>query len=206
MPGDQFWELLQEWDAINFVMGAACSGGVEDALGNGLVTGHAYSLITAKTVQADGQSHRMICMRNPWGNEHEWNGPFSYQWSGWSQFPELKQQLGHSDEKDGLFWMSWDDFKDAWHTISVAMKSMDTRRGTNSTKHGSAQNASSQDSRELAIAAQPVHSAAPGAKKCPFKKQPIRADAIHFKFKVRRKGKEVEVDPKELATNDIIHF
>merc|ERR1719333_1218201 len=77
VDGETFFAQLREWDDANFVMGASCNGGCEDALDNGLVTGHAYSLIHVKEVEADGAVHRMICLRNPWGNDHEWNGQFS---------------------------------------------------------------------------------------------------------------------------------
>lgn len=137
VDSDAFWPLLEEWDQLNYVMGASCDGGVEDALDNGLVTGHAYSLIHAKEVGADGSTHRMVCLRNPWGNDHEWNGPFSDAWSGWSKYPELKKELGiGAGDGDGLFWMCWEDFKTCWHTVGVAAQSMHTLRGSNVTKRG----------------------------------------------------------------------
>ena len=76
-------------------------------------------------------------MRNPWGNDHEWNGDFSDKWDGWSDYPQLKKALKiGGGAADGLFWMCWDDFKENWSTVSVAAKAMDTLRGTNSTKAG----------------------------------------------------------------------
>ena len=53
-------------------------------------------------VMADGATHRMVCLRNPWGNEHEWNGPFSDAWEGWSRHRELLRTLDvRRNEADG---------------------------------------------------------------------------------------------------------
>jgi len=137
VDSEAFWAKLCEWDTANFVMGASCSGGVEDQLDTGLVTGHAYSLIACKEVNADGQTHRMVCMRNPWGNDKEWNGDFSDTWDGWGEYPELASKLGVSGHApDGKFWMCYADFLKNWDTVSVAAKKMDCIRGTNNTTRG----------------------------------------------------------------------
>jgi hypothetical protein len=136
MENDDFWEHLCEADESNYVMGCSCSGGVEDQLKTGLVTGHAYSLLTCKEVEADGETHKMVCMRNPWGNDKEWNGAFSDHWRGWSKYPELKKELQVGAAPDGKFWMCWEDFLANWSGVGVAAKSMPTRKGGNVTKRG----------------------------------------------------------------------
>jgi hypothetical protein len=136
------WEYLKSWDSANYLMGASTSGGHENQREDGIVTGHAYSLLVAKTITADGRKHRMVCLRNPWGNDKEWNGAFSDHWSGWSRYPQLKAQTIGSRgwyggvAADGKFWMSYEDFKNVWETVVVAKKSMPTLRGTNSTTRG----------------------------------------------------------------------
>jgi len=136
MDDDSFWAHICEADEANYVMGCSCSGGVEDQLDTGLVTGHAYSLIAAREVEADGETHKMICMRNPWGNDKEWNGRFSDSWGEWGSYPELLAALEVGSAADGKFWMCWDDFKENWTTVSIAAKSMNTLKGTNVTKRG----------------------------------------------------------------------
>jgi len=137
LEADAFWTKLCEFDASNFVMGASCSGGVEDQLDTGLVTGHAYSMLTCKEVNADGQTFKMICLRNPWGNDKEWNGAFSDTWDGWGEYPGLASKLGVSGKAaDGKFWMCWEDFLANWDAVSVAAKKMDCIRGTNNTTRG----------------------------------------------------------------------
>jgi calpain-15 len=136
LDSEAFWAKIMECDAANYVMGASCSGGVEDQLDTGLVTGHAYSMISCLEVDADGETHRMCCMRNPWGNDKEWNGKFSDTWGEWGSYPELASAIGWSDAPDGKFWMCYDDFLANWTTVSVAAKEMDTIRGTNNTTRG----------------------------------------------------------------------
>jgi len=81
----------------------------------GLVRGHAYSV--TKVVKAKIETPRvsgeipLIRIRNPWGNETEWNGAWSDGSAEWNYVPdEEKMQLGINFEHDGEFWMSYKDF------------------------------------------------------------------------------------------------
>ena len=47
----------------------------------------------------------LLRIRNPWGNEQEWNGPWSDNSKEWSQLPaELKEDMGLTFAHDGEFW------------------------------------------------------------------------------------------------------
>ena len=50
----------------------------------------------------------LVRIRNPWGNEAEWCGPWSDQSQEW-QFipPEEKREMGLTFEHDGEFWMAF---------------------------------------------------------------------------------------------------
>ena len=53
----------------------------------------------------------LIRIRNPWGNEAEWNGAWSDGSPEWRYIPdEEKEALGINFEQDGEFWMSYKDF------------------------------------------------------------------------------------------------
>jgi calpain len=57
---------------------------------DGLIRGHAYSLtkvVTASTL--DGLEVHLVRIRNPWGNEVEWNGPWSDQSEEWANISEV---------------------------------------------------------------------------------------------------------------------
>ena len=53
----------------------------------------------------------LVRIRNPWGNEAEWNGAWSDGSAEWQYIPdEEKENLGINFEQDGEFWMSYKDF------------------------------------------------------------------------------------------------
>lgn len=88
---------------------------VEARCDNGLIRGHAYSVTRIKyceinTPRVSGKIP-LIRIRNPWGNEAEWCGPWSDKSQEW-QFipPEEKEEIGLTFEHDGEFWMSFKDF------------------------------------------------------------------------------------------------
>ncbi|XP_042207805.1 calpain-A-like isoform X3 [Homarus americanus] len=88
---------------------------VEARCDSGLVRGHAYSVTRIKfceinTPRVTGKIP-LIRIRNPWGNEAEWQGAWSDQSPEW-QFipPEEKEEIGLTFEHDGEFWMSFKDF------------------------------------------------------------------------------------------------
>lgn len=53
-----------------------------------LPTGHAYTLLATVEVSENGQTYRLVKIRNPWANER-YSGPFSDQSSYWT--PSLKK-------------------------------------------------------------------------------------------------------------------
>jgi len=82
----------------------------------GLVRGHAYSV--TKVVKAKIETPRisgempLIRVRNPWGNETEWNGAWSDGSAEWGYVPdEEKERIGLNFDNDGEFWMSYKDWR-----------------------------------------------------------------------------------------------
>jgi len=72
---------------------------------NGLVAGHAYSILDVKEVNG----HQLIQCRNPWG-QGEWNGMWSddNNFGEWTE--EMCEAVGKTFGDDGKFWMSIEDF------------------------------------------------------------------------------------------------
>lgn len=141
IPKDQVWAELKAADASNHVMaawtgkdaaataGRGASG--EEIAADGIVKGHAYSLISAKEVTADGRVWRCIQLRNPWGANPaaEYKGELSDTWSGWGQYPELKRELlGDGGKLDGMFWMTFDNFAARYSDCGIVPKVMETSR------------------------------------------------------------------------------
>ena len=80
----------------------------------GIVPGHAYSVIAAK----DYNKVRLLQIRNPWGH-FEWGGKWSdYDGESWTQ-EMINAFKPNFDERDGTFWMSYDDFFKYFTSITI---------------------------------------------------------------------------------------
>jgi len=97
---------------------AATYGQGEGVDGNGIVAGHAYSLISFHDVLDGGNPVSLIKLRNPWGRG-EWMGDWSDKSQKWT--PELKAQLNVKDANDGLFFMNISDYKEIFRETSICM-------------------------------------------------------------------------------------
>ena len=119
------------------VLGCAVGNHVREAAGAGrageqgavygLFKGHAYSVLKC-SVTSDGQA--FVRVRNPWGNDAEWTGPYSDRSSEWNRNPIHKRELAPEMKADGAFWMPWDYFRYA-STVRVCLSwQVGGRRGT----------------------------------------------------------------------------
>merc|ERR1719253_789505 len=81
---DDLFAELDKYDKDNYLMAASQenSGGGESKTPEGLVKGHAYSLLRVERVG----KHRLLCLRNPWAR-FEWNGDWSDTSVKWNQHP-----------------------------------------------------------------------------------------------------------------------
>lgn len=103
LTNDQIWDLLSEWDRKRYVISTACFSGA-----NGLVAGHAYTIIGVKTITlADGTKQRLIKARNPWGSEG-YRGKWSDKSKLWTE--DTKKQAGLTIANDGIFYSPAEDF------------------------------------------------------------------------------------------------
>lgn len=118
----KFWRDLQQWDELGYLLTASTPGedkftetGNTPAGGPGLVAGHAYSLIQARTTS---RGQKLLQLRNPWGS-FEWNGDWSDESPLWTD--ALRAELGVAAEAvdDGAFWMSYEDFLKFFRSVNV---------------------------------------------------------------------------------------
>eukprot|EP00439_Symbiodinium_sp_Y106_P076683 s1128_g15.t2 len=117
---DSFFQALSTFDTKGYVMVAGTNGvdnltkGGGKAPLDGLVPGHAYTLLTVR--EACGV--RLVRLRNPWG-DHEWTGDWSDKSACWTQ--KTKQAFDvEVDDHDGAFWMSDGDFLKHFSCVDVA--------------------------------------------------------------------------------------
>ncbi|XP_071726468.1 calpain-type cysteine protease DEK1 [Rutidosis leptorrhynchoides] len=115
LASGRLWSQLLRFKQEGFLLGAGSPSGSDVHISSsGIVQGHAYSLLQVREV--DG--HKLVQIRNPWANEVEWNGPWSDSSHEWTD--RMKHKLKHVPRaKDGIFWMSWQDFQIHFRSIYV---------------------------------------------------------------------------------------
>lgn len=97
----------------------------------GLIRGHAYSITKVCMVDIITPNRQgkipMIRLRNPWGNEAEWNGPWSDSSPEWRYIPDdQKHEIGLNFDRDGEFWMSFQDFLNHFDRVEICNLSPDS--------------------------------------------------------------------------------
>uniref|UniRef100_A0A914YAS3 Calpain catalytic domain-containing protein n=1 Tax=Panagrolaimus superbus TaxID=310955 RepID=A0A914YAS3_9BILA len=87
----------------------------------GLKNNHAYSITGMQIVKGPmGIPTPLIRIRNPWGDEQEWTGPWSDNSSEWDNV-SLNQRININlkFENDGESWMPFDDFTKYFETLEI---------------------------------------------------------------------------------------
>ncbi|XP_020089245.1 calpain-type cysteine protease ADL1 [Ananas comosus] len=115
LASGRLWSQMLHFKQEGFLLGAGSPSGSDVHISSsGIVQGHAYSILQVREV--DG--HKLVQIRNPWANEVEWNGPWSDSSAEWTD--RMKHKLKHVPQsKDGIFWMSWQDFQIHFRSIYI---------------------------------------------------------------------------------------
>ena len=99
----------------------------EEVFENGLVDGHAYSVTKVVEFEAKGEIHQLVRVRNPWGNQVEWNGAWSDKSPEWNNLSEKeKSDLGLINEQDGEFFIAYQDFVKQFSWLDICHISLDS--------------------------------------------------------------------------------
>ena len=93
---EELWQKLVDFDSGNYLMASSASTSKMET-SSGIVSGHAYSIL--KVAEIDGL--RMVCCRNPWGSEVEWNGPWSDRSEEWKAKPKMAEALKVDFQTEG---------------------------------------------------------------------------------------------------------
>lgn len=98
---------------------------------SGLIRGHAYSITKATMVDIVTPNTTgkipLLRLRNPWGNEAEWNGPWSDKSPEWRYIPDhAKEEIGLNFDHDGEFWISYRDFLKNFDRMEICNLSPDS--------------------------------------------------------------------------------
>jgi hypothetical protein len=111
---DEFWKKLEYFRDEAFLMGCAIEGVGEHDNGMGLLTGHAYGVMNVHITARD--KIKLVQLFNPWGMK-EWTGAWSDDSKEWT--PELIKELNQTNEDDGKFWMTYQDFLKYFNQFAV---------------------------------------------------------------------------------------
>jgi len=103
------------------MLGCSVQGEVTEAdLGAGILANHAYGILKTHDLVLDGQEHRLIQIRNPWGRGQEWTGAWGDEDPRWARVAARdKEDMGYVDEDDGTWWMTLEDFREQFQELSV---------------------------------------------------------------------------------------
>ncbi|TKR94293.1 hypothetical protein L596_008592 [Steinernema carpocapsae] len=86
----------------------------------GLVKGHAYSITGMRMVDTPDGKIPLLRIRNPWGNEQEWNGDWSDDSRYWDYVSsEQKKEMNLVLAHDGEFWINFDDFMKHYDKMEI---------------------------------------------------------------------------------------
>jgi len=132
-PTVNLWDTLRQWDAAGHLMGAATwkgdSTGEKGASANeeirsdGIVKSHAYSILQLIDYVPESapasEPIRLVQLRNPWGDAHEWTGAWSDGSKEWAENPDLAKFVGLRVQDDGVFWMSCADFLHVFEQVTM---------------------------------------------------------------------------------------
>ncbi|MEW5310131.1 MAG: hypothetical protein WDW38_001958 [Sanguina aurantia] len=115
---EQAFMSLMLYKRAGAIIGASTGTGSDKENTNGIVHGHAYSILAVKEVH----SFKMLCLRNPWGS-FEWTGNWCDASPLWAQYPKVALALNHTAADDGTFWMEFKDFVVYFKNTDVCRKS-----------------------------------------------------------------------------------
>ena len=116
---EDMWEQVVLADKKKFIICA--SAAMEDMTDEefkdmGLISNHAYSVISAVEVTTDDGPVRLLKVRNPWGHQ-EWTGDWSDNSDKWT--PELAELLDLKVKDDGVFWIQLEDYVQYYNTTTI---------------------------------------------------------------------------------------
>ncbi|XP_075462986.1 calpain-2 catalytic subunit-like isoform X2 [Ascaphus truei] len=131
VPPPSLYQLIHKAVVKHSLMGAAIKiqsqQESEMQTPEGLVKGHAYSVIATWEVKLHGRKIELLRLRNPWGKV-EWNGRWSDNSPQWSNIdPALRLKLQVKGE-DGEFWMQMEDFLRFFDTLEICNLTPDSLR------------------------------------------------------------------------------
>jgi len=122
--GANAWNIVKAGDAANYIMTTDVGGGCgsdSDVNSYHLPCGHAYTLVGASTVvAADGTTHRLLQIRNPWGVDAGYNGTWNdADTTSWTAAAKAQVPGYANNTNDGTFFMEDSDFVKSFESFMI---------------------------------------------------------------------------------------
>jgi len=100
-----------------------CGGATGAGMIHGLPPRQTFTILQVRTVRKNWSSDqflRMVQVRNL-SHKGEWSGPWCDNSELWNQYAFIKGRLGfeHTSNKDGTYWMQWENFCENFSHIGV---------------------------------------------------------------------------------------
>ena len=119
---EELWEKMDNAFKKNYILTAGTPS-ISKVTEVGLVMGHAYTLVKVYKVNTDFGEERLVKLKNPYRDE-EFTGDWSDNSDLWTD--EIKDQCefpsndNEEEDKDGIFYMSFNDFIEYFCDIDIA--------------------------------------------------------------------------------------
>ena len=119
------WQIFNTYFQQKFLLSSINSveeRGFKDAEQGqqGILENHHYAIIDMRDYPKDNL--KLIRLRNPWGNEGVWTGPFCEEADDWEKYKAVKEDVKNAPrtkKSDGSWWMSFSDFLVQFDKVAV---------------------------------------------------------------------------------------
>ena len=121
---EELFDRLCAWDAEDFIIGVGTKAGSDTEVTDGIVDGHAYTVLTCVRNVA-GTEFDLAKIRNPWGSGEFESGMWDDNGPGWTDYPDVKVALNPElGVDDGVFWVSREEFFKYFTTVYLSASDM----------------------------------------------------------------------------------
>ena len=132
---DGLWQAIADADKRNYVI-TACTFETDlpwtafskekksdkrsEKKSTGIVSAHAYAVMSVHEVKHQGSRVKLLKLRNPWG-ESEWTGAWSDQSDKWDA--KTKKQVKMEVADDGIFFIAFEDYVEHFRGTAISYES-----------------------------------------------------------------------------------
>jgi hypothetical protein len=121
---EELFELMCVWEDNNYLIGCGTNSGSDTQDHEGIVDGHAYTVLGCVNDAAGIPGIDLIQVRNPWGRGEFRSGTWDDDGPGWNQHPKVKDLLQPKEADDGIFWVDKSEFFHYFPSVSLMAMDM----------------------------------------------------------------------------------